>query len=589
MVKKQYKIIYEYPENGINYQVLGKNEDLGYNYSDKNFNYNLANLSKLQSDYILFGGFDNKKIEELLKTLNIKEIFDKINLDELLKKIPWSDIVKGLDVVLQAVNFIDNPLFDFIIRTFLNLARIGVSIGVTAGTVGTPMAQKVIDVLFICLSASKLLLGISRSFLVLATRGRILELLKTLTELEFVGPRKTEEQLEAIKKEYGPAYRAIIDNGLCKVIQSLITKLSSVIGDAVSTAIPYQSGVLSTVIPEAINIAFFASQGAVTFIFRTMVDFWENMMDPVIKDLFMKQNMILFIQQNFGELRDQIKNLIQDDKAGDQIIDRLIDTLDPLKIQQVIFLILKPMLQALIITLEDGIKPDNILKNILEAQVAAIAFLPLTILANVILGPFAAILAPIVPYLIILAKNYITNLIKIMKEPMAYEHIDVNSYLKNEQIDNVFIKIKSDVFNIFKEKVGDFIKRTFLKDIIKQIIYYLLNIINDIIKDKEKIAHSINNSFALVFSFSKIIMVDCMGPSGQVGTEVYDISKGVFNELQKLILEIKQSSQSEQPNKTENKKYKQNVQKVKRLEYNDETDETDEETEDNNETDETEK
>lgn len=578
MVKKQYKIIYEYPENGTNYEILGENEDLGFNYSDPK--YDLVNLSKLNNNYNLSGGFDNKKIEEILKNLNVKEIFDKINLDELLKKIPWSDIVKGLDVVLQVINFIDNPLFDFIIRTFLNMARIGVSIGVTAGTVGTPMAQKVIDVLFICLSASKLLLGLSRSFLVLATRGRILELLKTLTELEFIGPRNTEAQLEAIKKEYGAAYRAIIDNGLCKVIQSLITKLSSVIGDAVSTAIPYQSGVLSTVIPEAINIAFFASQGAVTFIFRTMVDFWENMMDPVIKDLFMKQNMILFIQQNFGELRDQIKNLIQDDKAGDQIIDRLIDTMDPLKIQQVLFLILKPMLQALIITMDDGLNPNNILTNILEAQVAAIAFLPLTIFANVILGPFAAILAPIVPYLIVLAKNYITNLIKIMKEPLAYEHIKVDEYLKNEQIDNVFVKIKSDVFNIFKEKVGDFIKRTFLKDIIKQIIYYLLKIIDDIIKDKEKIAHSINNSFALVFSFSKIIMVDCMGPSGQVGTEVYDISKGIFNELQKLILEIKQSNMPTQTINKYNAKTKSipMTKQIKQIEYSESDEESDEET-----------
>lgn len=539
MVKKQYKIIYEYPENGINYQVLGKNQDLGYNYSDKNINYNLANLSKLQSNYNLTGGFDNKKIEELLKSLNVKEIFDKINLDELLKKIPWSDIVNGLDIILRAVNFIDNPLFDFIVRSFLNIARIGVSIGVTAATVGTPMAQKVIDVLFICLSASKLLLGISRSFLIIATRGRIVELVQTLTQLEFVGPKKTVDELEAIKQDYGVAYRGIIDNGLCKVIQSLITKLSSVIGDAVATAIPYQSGVLSTIIPEAINIAFFASQGAVTIIFRTMVDFWENMMDPEIKVLFMKQNMIQFIGQNFGELRDQIKNLIQDDKSGDLIIDRLIDTMDPLKIQQVLFLILKPMLQALILTMEEGLNPDNILKNILEAQVASVAFFPLIIIANIILGPLSPILGPIVPYLIVMAKNYIANLLKIMKEPLAYEHINVDTYLKNEQIDNVFIKIKSDIFNIFKEKVGDFIKKTFLKDIIKQIINYLLTIIDDIIRDKEKISHTINNSFALVFTFSKIIMVDCMGPSGELGTQFYDISKGIFEELQKVVLEIK--------------------------------------------------
>lgn len=553
METKKYPIEYQINEEIIQYKTMS-----------------LVNLAKLHKvpkyqnkiKWEQYGGtIDNKKLEEIFKSINVQEIFNKINLDDLFKKMPWDEILRGLDIFLAAINFIEHPIFDFIIRNFLNAIRIAVSAGTTAASAGVPAGEKVIDILFICLNASKLMLSITKttlqitkSSLELATKEKVLDLFKSLNQLEFVSPGQTQEDLEKLREEYNVVYKIIILEGICNAIQKLITKISSVIGDAIGASIPYQSGVLATVIPEAINLSFYAGQGSISVMHSMLVDYWEHLMDPDTKELFLKNNMTEFIDKNFGFLNNIIKNLVKDDKEGDKIIDRIIEALDPVKIQQVVNILLKPILQALIVTLNEALDPLKIVQNIAEAHLVGVAMIPLNMLILIgPLGPLAMVLQPILPFIIVTVKNLLININKVIKNPEEYEHIDVDSFLNNQDVNNIIIKIKVDIYMVLKDKLGDFIKRTFLKDIIKQVILYLEKIVDDIIKNKKEISHTINNSFALVFSFSEILMVDCMGDAGETAIQFYDASKVILEKLKEITGDIRKSQKKLEYKQIDNK------------------------------------
>lgn len=418
--------------------------------------------------------------------LSLDDFVEKINIGGVLSGINFNQI---FDKITQMKEYSDNPAIRFLIRQIINVFRIGLTVGTNVVTLKIPYAEKGIDIFFLLKSISEFMKKLQQVYNTIINENDIKDFFDSLLNMEFTSPEEVEGKLEEIKENYEDRYENMT-SVICTIINALIEKFASIMGDAIGTAIPYQGGVLNVVITESINLAFASGKSIKSKLYEEMINYYEEF-DPEFKELLQRKSILNFMDNYLQPINDKIAETIE---SGD-ISKQVMDGLDANTTNQLLEMITEPILKAIIITIKE--KPDNPLK--LMFSLNPIGFVE----------TFSA-------------QNITNNIIKVFKNPSDYKDIDVKSMLNNPN-PSMFEKLIKKIIEKSQEQLVNILKSKGLNNIILTVGKKLNGFLNIILFDenqveegdeipvitKQKIAIRFNNIFALLFMFINIVKSDC--------------------------------------------------------------------------------